>query len=98
MIYLRQSLKIAAYECARLAIVPGVTEEDVQAQCDAILPGRKIENYTMTCNPPDPTTVKLGQHLTIEVQAPATEAAIIGSWFYQGKVLSESVTIMGEVD
>ncbi len=29
-LYIKQSVKIAAYECARLAIVPGAVEEDVQ--------------------------------------------------------------------
>jgi hypothetical protein len=40
--------------------------------------------------------LKLGDYFVAEVEAPATEAAVIGSWFYQGKVLKEKVTIMAE--
>lgn len=96
MIYLRQSLKIAAYECARLAIIPGATSSDIQAQCDAILQGRKIETYKLTCTPASPDALKLGDHFTAEVEAPASEAAIVGSWFYQNKTLREKVVIMAE--
>lgn len=96
MIYLRQSLKIAAYECARLAIIPGVTADDLQAQCDAILQGRKINQYKLVCTPSDPSALTMGDHFTAEVQAPASEAAVVGSWFYQGKTLHEKVVIMAE--
>ncbi len=96
MIYLRQSLKIAAYECARLAIVPGVTAEDIQAQCDAVLLGRKIDEYTLTCTPADPQQLRVGELFKAEVEAPATEAAIVASWFYSGSSLKEHVVIMAE--
>ncbi len=96
MLYLRQSLKIAAYECARLAIVPGISAEDVQDQCDVFLTGRKIKNYTLTSNPVDPTSARYGELLTMTVQVPAKENALVGSWFYANKVFSESVTIMAE--
>ncbi len=96
MIYLRHSLKIAAYECARLAIIPGVTASDIQLQCDAILMGRRIQQYKLTCTPSNPQELQLGDLFVAEVEAPASEAALVGSWFYRGKLLCEKVTTMAE--
>ncbi len=96
MIYLRQSLKIAAYECARLGIVPGATASTLQDQCDMILLSRNIRGYQLTCVPPDPTTLKYSDLFKVSVQIAAQDNAIVGTWFYRNKILNESVTIMAE--
>ena len=96
MLYLRQSLKIAAYECARIGITPGMTVEVMQNQCDVILRGRQIRNYQFSCSPTNIESLKFGELLTTTVQASADDNALVGAWFYQRKLLSESVTIMAE--
>ncbi len=96
MIYLRQSLKLAAYECARLGILPEITPASMQDQCDVILLGRGIQNYTLSYTPSDLSTLEFGNLLVTTVQAPAAENALIGSWLYGGQAVSESVTIMAE--
>ena len=96
MIYLRQSLKLAAYESARVGILPEITPENIQDQCDVILMGRNIQDYTLTCNPTDPSTLQFGQLLVTTVEAPAGTNALIGSWLYGSQTVSESVTIMAE--
>ncbi|MGN6133371.1 MAG: TadE/TadG family type IV pilus assembly protein [Aureliella sp.] len=96
MIYLRQSLKIAAYECARLGIVPDMTRDTLEDQCDVLLQARKIRGYRFDCEPADPKLLEYGQLFTVEVSASADENALVGSWFYQGKTMSESVRVMAE--
>ncbi|MCA9135181.1 MAG: pilus assembly protein [Planctomycetales bacterium] len=96
MIYLRQSIKIAAYECARLGIMPEVTPPDIQDQCDVILLGRNIANYQILNQPSDPATLQYGELFTVTVEAPAGQNALVGSWLYGDKTLSESVSIMME--
>ncbi|EMI47279.1 hypothetical protein RRSWK_00285 [Rhodopirellula sp. SWK7] len=96
MIYLRQSLKLAAYECARLAIVPGVDAGMLQDQCDVFLMGRKIQGYQFSCSPADPKDAQFGETITTTVSMSAESNAIVGAWFYQGKTLTESVSIMAE--
>lgn len=96
MLYLRQSIKIAAYECARLAIVPKVTSADVQDMCVVFLENRDVKEYSLTLNPADPKAIGYGDLLVVTVDANADANSIVGAWFYQGKVLTESVTIMGE--
>ena len=96
MIYLRQSLKLAAYECARVGIMPGMTPDVLQAQCDVILGGRRIRNYQFSCVPPNPANLKFGDLFKTTVTVSAEENALVGAWFYQSKLLSESVSIMAE--
>lgn len=96
MIYVRQSLKIAAYECARLAIIPKIDHQTLQDQCDAILVGRRIRGYTFTCEPYDPQTLQFGQLFKATVQAPAEANNLMGTWFYRNSTFNESVTIMAE--
>ncbi|QEG00296.1 TadE-like protein [Stieleria maiorica] len=96
MIYLRQSLKIAAYECARLAVVPGITPADLQDQCDVILLGRNIKNYALNCTPSDPSSLDYGEMFVSTVDAPASENALLSTWIYGSASVSESVSIMIE--
>lgn len=96
MIYLRQSIKLAAYECARLAIVPGIDAQTLQDQCDVFLLGRGIDGYEFNCSPADPKTAAFGETITTTVSMKAETNALVGAWFYQGRVLSESVSIMAE--
>lgn len=96
MIYVRQSAKIAAYECARVGILPGVTADAMRDQCDLILDGRNIRSYVFSCDPADPSLLKYGDILTTRVQVSCKDNALIGSWFYRNKQLNETVSIMAE--
>ena len=48
MIFLKQSLAVAAYEGARTAIIPGATKAQVEAACNQILADRKVDGGTVT--------------------------------------------------
>ena len=96
MLYLRQSLKIAAYESARIGIVPGADAAVVEAQCDLMLKGRKISGYEFSCEPGDPGTLEYGDIFTATVSLNAESYAIMGAWLYRGKVVTQSVSIMAE--
>ena len=96
MIYLKQSLKIAAYESARVAIVPGAELSNVQAQCDLVLGNRNIRGYALATNPPDPATVRGGEFLQVSVTAPCLPNSLIGGWFYQDRSFTEAVEVMVE--
>jgi hypothetical protein len=96
MIYLRQSIKIAAYECARLGVVPGVTADVLKLQCDAILLGRNVRGYEFSCDPADLSELKFGDLLTTSVRVSADRNSSIGSFIYRGRTFRESVSIMVE--
>ena len=93
MIYLRQSL--AAYETARLAIIPGVERKDLDTMCDVFLRGRKLQGYTLTLSE-DPTQTTYRDTITVSITIPAEKCALVGTWFYKEQLFTESVTVMAE--
>lgn len=94
VIYLRQSIKIAAFEAARLSILPNATFEIVKIQTDCVLLGRNIRNYEVTCTPDPPSSAKEGDLITIRITAPIAENSIMTSWIYRDRVIDETVRIM----
>lgn len=96
VLYIHQSLSIAAYECARIGVVPGMTRDAMDTQCNLILNGRNIKGGSLQVSPLNPATMQFGDVLTVTVSAPADRNSLVGSWFYQGKTLTETVKIMAE--
>lgn len=96
MIYLKQSLKIAAYEGARVGIVPGADPTNVLAQSDLILVNRDIADYNVALAPADPGSLQPGDFFRVSVTAPCTTNSLIGGWFYDGRQFTESVEVMAE--
>lgn len=97
MIYLRQSLKMAAYETARLAIVPGVKRSDLDVCCDVFLRSRKLNGYTLEVSDVF-ENASYKDPITVTIEIPAERCALVGTWFYKKQVFRESVTIMSEFD
>lgn len=96
MLYLRQSLTIAAYECARMGIITGMTQDSLKIQCDNILLGRKVRGAVMKVEPADLQSLQFGDILAVTVEAPADDNALLGTWLYRGKQMVETVKIMAE--
>ncbi|MFN7875839.1 MAG: TadE family protein [Pirellula sp.] len=94
VIYLRQSVKIAAFESARLSNLPGATFEIIKMQTDCVLLGRNIRHYEVTCTPNPPSAAAEGDLITIRVTAPISENSVLTSWIYRDRVIDESVRIM----
>ena len=53
MVFLKQSLAVAAYEGGRTSVVPGATTADVVAKCQEILDDRKIQGAAVSVTPGD---------------------------------------------
>ncbi|MCU0713911.1 MAG: pilus assembly protein [Pirellula sp.] len=94
VIYLRQSIKIAAFESARISVLPDATYETVKIQTDCVLLGRSIKNYAVYCVPEVPSTARSGDLITIRITAPISENSVLSSWIYRDRVVDESVRIM----
>lgn len=67
--FLRQGLLQAAYEGARVAIVPNAKTENVLEQVDRILLQRGIQASAVRVIPPDFDTSPFGTEVTVEVDA-----------------------------
>lgn len=96
MIFLKQSLSIAAYEGVRTAIVPGVTKADVEAACDRILSSRHVNGSQVTIVPTNFDALVPGDFVDVVVSAPCNANSVVPNMFYRGRTLSASASMMIE--
>ena len=96
MIYLKQSLTIAAYEGARTALVPGATNSDVTTECQQVITDRGVLGQTILVTPADITAVAPGTYLQVDVSATCDTNSMLGNWFYAGRTLTGHVEVMKE--
>ena len=95
MFHIQQSLKISAYEGARIGIVPGAEVDNVSFQCGAILDAQGVKSYSVTMTPANPATLEPGDYFTVSIEANFDDNAY-GSGLYAGKILEKSVTLKVE--
>lgn len=93
MIYLKQTLTIAAFEGARLGIISGSQAINVEAQSQLVLIDHGVMNYVISMQPADPATLTAGDYFRVTASAECSPNSLIGGWFYAGKTFSESVEL-----
>jgi Flp pilus assembly protein TadG len=96
MIFLKQTLQIGAYEGVRTALIQGSTDWDVQHHAQVILDGRGATGYTITVSPEPFQAQTYGTFLTVTVTAPCSSNSIFTPWFYGGRTITGSCTMMKE--
>lgn len=97
MIFLKQSLTIAAYEGVRTGLEDRAVANDVRRTSQQILTQRRVRGGTVAVNPNNIPAVPTGQYITVTVSAPADRNSVIPGSFFRGRVLSGSATMMKEL-
>ena len=96
MIFLKQSLTVAAYEGIRTAIEPAATTANVETACNAVLTDRRVKDGKITINPVKFQDLARGQYITVTVSAPASKNSVIPGSFFRGRTLTGTATMMKE--
>lgn len=96
MIYLKQTLSVAAYEGIRASIKPSATTADVTAACNRILTDRNVQGGTVTITPSDFETQPVQTWITVRVHATGGSNSVIAGWFYDALVVDGQATMMKE--
>lgn len=96
MIFLQQSLKICAYEGARIALVPNSDESNVTAGCMEILNSRGVTNVGIAVSPNDFQSSPYGTPIRVQVSADCSSNSLFSPWFYVGRTATAEVTMMKE--
>ncbi len=96
MIFLQQSLSIAAYEGARVALVPTSTEENTRYQAELILAGRQVQGATVTVTPNNYDLSPAGTWIQVVASAPFAQNSLAGGWLFNGNTLTATVEMMKE--
>lgn len=97
MVFLKESLTVAAYEGSRVALQPAATEADVAARCQEVLTERGVLGGTVQVTPSDIIATPAGDPVEVSVSAPCEANAVIPVWFYGGTIMSGSSTVMKEM-
>ena len=95
MIFLKQSLTVAAYEGARTAVVPDAETADVITTCEQILADRHVSGATIDVTPAV-EDANIGEFMQITVTAPCNDNTILTGRFFRNKLLSGSAEFMKE--
>ena len=93
--HVQQTLKITAYEGARVGIVPEANATNVRFQCETMLDNQGVQAYHIAMDPADPSTLTPGDYFTVTTSADFNQNALVGG-IYAGKVLTRSVTLRAE--
>ncbi len=96
MLHLQQSMKICAFEGARVGTVPGATATNVTYQCQTLLDDHAVAGYSITMDPADPTSLNQGDYFEVTVTTDFAANSLVGGWFYAGRKLSRSVALRAE--
>lgn len=96
MIFLTQSLRICAYEGARIALVPGSDAGNVEGGCQNFLTSRNIQGTTISVTPSDFDNQPYGTIVTVSVTADCAANSVLPPWFYAGRQVTGQVRMMLE--
>jgi hypothetical protein len=96
MIFLKQSLTVAAYEGVRQALDPSADADDVQAKSNGVLTDRRVQGGQVVITPANFDTLAPGEYIQVTVSAPAGRNSVIPGSFFRGRTLTASATMMKE--
>ncbi|GIW99203.1 MAG: pilus biosynthesis protein TadE [Pirellulaceae bacterium] len=95
-IHLTQGLKIAAYEGARVALLPNADSSKVEHACRRILDARRIREATIEITPGNFPSKPYGTPITVTCSAPLSANLISPAIVLSDRVATGTVTMMKE--
>jgi len=96
MVFLKQSLSVAAYEGARAAIEKDATTAHVRAVCQQVLTDRNVQGGVVTITPTKFESLDRGEFVDVTVTAPCTSNTVVPIRFFRGRTLSATASMMVE--
>lgn len=97
MVFLKQSLAVAAYEGAHTAVKPNATTADVRTTCQNILRDRRINDAEIEVAPAEVASVTPGEYMTIRITAPSNSNGVLPLRFFRGVTIDASAVVMKEI-
>ena len=96
MIHMKQTLQIAAYEAARISLVPKTTPAQVEYAATQILTDRNVRNAVITISPANFTSAPISSFITVTIQAPANDNFAVPLTFYKNRTITGTCSMMKE--
>ena len=96
MIFLKQSVTIAAYEGVHTALLEDAVAADVLQSSQQVLADRRVRGASITITPNNFETLPVGEYIEVSVSAPADSNSVIPGNFFRGKTLTGNAKMMKE--
>lgn len=96
MLFLKQALRIAAFEGARVALAPKSALANVEAGCNEILSARKVKNAVITVTPPNFDQQTYGSIVKVKVSANCAANSLFVPWIFFGRSVDSEISMMIE--
>ena len=96
MIYLKQSLSVAAYEGSRESVKAGASTAAVRAACNRIITARRINGATIDITPAGFESQPAQTWVTVRVSTLGGSNSVIAGWFYDTLTVDGQATMMKE--
>lgn len=96
MIFLKQTLAVAAYEGGHAALAPGATSAQARAAAEAILTQRRITGASVQIAPRALESIAEGEFFDVRVTAPTNSNRILPLKFFGGRTLTATASFMRE--
>ncbi len=97
MIFLKQTLAVAAYEGGHSALMPTATAADAKKTCKTILKDRRVRSAKVKLIPSNLDRVAEGDYFEVRVSAPTNANRVVPLSFFSGQTLSASAVFMKEI-
>lgn len=97
MIFLKQSVTIAAYEGVRTALQENAVAADVLQAGQQVLTDRRVRGGTITITPNNFDALPVGEYIEVSVSAPADSNSVIPGNFFRGRTLTGKAMMMKEL-
>ena len=97
VIYLQQSLKICAYEGARVSLLPNTTKGNVVATCEKLLAVRRVKNATVTVTPSNYESLPYGTKIEVSISAGLSDNLVSPMFVLTNRTLTAKVVMMKEL-
>lgn len=96
VLFIRNSVLIAAYEGTRVALVPGADQENVEAMVRDILNQRNLTPQSISIQPTDFANQPNNTLVTVEVVVSARDNCTLPMLFHGSTLVREDATLMLE--
>lgn len=94
MMFLKQSVAIAAYEGCRAALQPNATNQHALDAASSVLADRDIQGADI--DPSNFENAKTGKDVTISITIPVAANSTLQGWMFSPPTITSSVTMMKE--
>ncbi|MEL7335663.1 MAG: TadE family protein, partial [Planctomycetota bacterium] len=94
MLFVAQSVKVVAYEGARIGVIPGAEADNLRYYCEQLLENRSIHGGEILISPADPEGAESGSYLTVTVEVPYGDNALVSGGVFGGQTVRRSASLL----